>query len=348
MYTLAQLAELVGGQLEGDPAQPVLGAASVDEAGPEHITFASNGKALAKARAGRAGCVIIPQDAAGIGRPVIRVANPRLAFAKVLEAFAPEPGAPEGVHETAVIGSDVEIGEGTAVGAYAVIGSGTRLGRGVIVYPGVYIGRDVEIGDDTVIYPRAVIMDRVRVGRRVVIQPGAVLGSDGFGFVPEGGRHVRVPHIGTVVVEDDAEIGVHTAVARATVGVTRIGRGTKLDGHVYVAHNVQLGENVIIAGMSGLAGSARVEDGVTLAGQTGVAGHFTVGAGTVVAARGFVASDVAPGSLVSGFPARPHAENMRILAAERRLPELLKAVDRLEQRVTELESRMLAAGAEAP
>ncbi|MFO7311529.1 MAG: UDP-3-O-(3-hydroxymyristoyl)glucosamine N-acyltransferase [Bacillota bacterium] len=339
MYTLGQLARLVGGELVGDPEQAVSGAAPVDVAGPDQITFAVDAKALERARQGQAGAVIVPRNAPDIGRPVIRVENPRLAFAKVLELFAPPQDVPVGVHPTAVISDGVILGEGTSVGAYAYIGPGTRIGANVRIYPGVYIGRDVEIGDDTVVYPNVVIMDRVQIGCRVILQPGSVIGSDSFGFVTVEGRHVRVPHIGTVVIEDDVEIGVNSAVARATCGTTRIGRGTKLDAFVYIAHNVKVGAHCLIVGMSAVAGSAELEDGVVLAGQTGVVGHLRVGAGSVVAARGLVAADLPPKSFVSGFPARPHVETMRVLAAQRRVPELLKTVAELEKRVQDLERR---------
>ncbi|MFS8525058.1 MAG: UDP-3-O-(3-hydroxymyristoyl)glucosamine N-acyltransferase [Limnochordales bacterium] len=345
MHTLGFLARLVSGELVGDAEQTVRGAASVDEAGPEHITFATDERTLETARRSRAGAVVVSKDAPDIGRPVIRVDNPRLAFAVILEQFAPFTEAPRDIDVTARIAADAVIGHGSAVGAYTVIGPGTRIGRNVCIYPGVYVGRDVVIGDDSVLYPGVVVLDRVSIGRRVVLHPGVVIGSDGFGYVKDGGRHRKMPQIGTVVIEDDVEIGVNSAVARATVGTTRIGRGTKLDGFVYVAHNAELGENVIIAGMSAVAGSAVVEDDVTLAGQTGVVGHLRVGRGSVVAARGLVAGDLPPGSFVSGFPARPHAENMRILAAQRRVPELLKTVARLEKRVAMLEARL--AGDEA-
>lgn len=340
MHTLGFLAQLVSGDLVGDAEQTVRGAASVHEAGPDHITFASDERTLETARRSRAGAVIVSKQAPDIGRPLIRVDNPRLAFAVVLEQFAPLVEAPRDIDATARVAPDAVIGQGTAVGAYSIIGPGTRVGRNVCIFPGVYIGRDVVVGDDTVMYPGVVVLDRVTIGRRVVLHPGVVIGSDGFGYVQDGGRHRKMPQIGTVVIEDDVEIGVNSAVARATVGTTRVGRGSKLDGHVYVAHNAELGENVIIAGMSAVAGSAVVEDDVTLAGQTAVAGHLRVGRGTVVAARGLVAGDVPPGSFVSGFPARPHAENMRILAAQRRAPELIKTVARLEKRLAELEARL--------
>lgn len=345
MPTLGFLAQLVNGELHGDAEYIIRGAAPVDEAGPEHITFASDERTLATAREGRAGAVIVPKDAPDIGRPVIRVDNPRVAFAVVLEQLAPTVHAPSGIDDTARIAPDAVLGDGTVVGAYVVIGPRTRIGSNVIIYPGVYIGSDVVVGDDSVLYPNVVVMDRVTIGRRVVLHPGVVVGSDGFGFVRNGARYRKMPQIGTVVIEDDVEIGVNSAVARATMGTTRVGRGSKLDGFVYVAHNVQLGENVVIAGMSALAGSAVLEDDVTLAGQTGVVGHLRVGRGTVVAARGLVAGDLPPGSFVSGVPARPHTEQMRVLAAQRRVPELVKTVARLEKRLAQLEARL--AGDEA-
>lgn len=342
VFTLGTLARLVDGQLEGDPDQKITGAASLEEAGPKDITFAADARAVARARTSRAGAIIVPMDAADLGRPVIRVHNPRLAFARLLEAFVPELHGPRGVHPTAVVAEDAVIGEGSGVGAHAYIGPGTRIGRNVRIYPGVYVGMDVEIGDDTIVFPQVAIMDRVRIGNRVLIQPGAVIGSDGFGFVTAGGRHVRMPHIGTVIIEDDVEVGANAVVNRATMGATRLGRGTKLDGMVLVAHNVVAGDNVMIVAQSAVAGSVTLEDGVTMAGQTAVTPHLRVGAGSVVATRGLVAASLPPRSFVSGFPARPHAENMRVLAAQRRVPELLKTVAELEKRVAELEARAAA------
>lgn len=347
MYTLSQIASIVSGRLEGDGDIVIRGVAPVSHAGPGTITFASDGKSLQQAAACEAAAVVVSYEAPPIDKPVLRTANPRLVFARVMELFAPDPELPASVSPSAFVADDARLGEGVAVGAGAHVGSRTVIGDNAVLYPGVYVGADVVIGDGTVLYPGVVVLDRVQVGCRVVLHPGAVLGSDGFGYVPEGGRHRKVPQIGTVVVEDDVEIGVNSAVARATMGATRIGRGTKIDGHVYVAHNVQLGADVIIAGMSALAGSAVVEDGVTLAGQTGIVGHLTVGKGTTVAARGLVIGDVPPGSFVSGNPARPHGESLRIAAAQRRVPDLIKTISRLERRLADLEAKAKD-GADAP
>lgn len=348
MYTLGQLAKTVSGRVEGNPDIVIRGVAPVAEADEGHITFATDDNTLAQAASSNAAGVIVPLDASGIDKPVIRVPRPRVAFARILELFAPPIQGPEGVATTAFIAADAQIGPGTVVGDYAHVGPGSRIGENVVIYPGVYVGAEVEIGGGTVLYPGVIVMDRVHIGSRVVLHPGVVIGSDGFGYVPVDGRHRKVPQIGTVHIGDDVEIGVQSAVARATMGTTRIGRGTKIDGHVYVAHNVQLGDDVIIAGMSALAGSAVVEDGVTLAGQTGVVGHLTVGKGAIVGARGLVTNDVAPGQFVSGNPARNHRETMRTLASQRRVPELLKTVARLERRVAQLEEQRRQSGADGP
>ena len=201
---------------------------------------------------------------------------------------------------------------------------------------GVYIGSGTVLGESCLVYPHACIRERVQVGNGVIIHAGAVIGEDGFGFVSLPSGHVKVPHIGTVIVEDEVEIGANSAIERGTCGATIIGRGTKIGNLVQIGHNVRIGENCLVVAMTGIAGSAILGDRVVLAGQSGVAGHLTVGDDCVVAARGLVAGDVTPGSFVSGFPARSHKENMRILAAERRLPELLKRVKQLEQQLERL------------
>lgn len=340
MYTLADIAREVSGHLEGDGETAIYGVAPVAEATKTDITFASDVKNLEAATESSAAAVIVAKDAPQLDKALIRVDNPRLAFARVLALFAPERVQPTGVAPTAVIADDAELAADVVVGEYSHIGSGSRIGAGVVIYPGVYVGGDVVIGDGTIVYPRVTVLDRVEIGRNVILHPGVVIGNDGFGYVSSRSGHRKVPHVGTVVIEDDVEIGANSVVARATMGRTRVGRGTKIDGLVFVAHNVQLGEDVLIAGMSALAGSAIAEDGVTMAGQTGVVGHVTIGAGAVVGARGMVIGDVDAGAYVSGSPVRPHRENMRIIAAEGRLPGLLRTVARLESKVAQLEKRL--------
>ncbi len=333
MIRLADLVRLLNGDPSGNLNTPITGAAALAEAAAGDITFAADRKYVKLATTTQAAAVIVPRDFPDMEKPLIRVSDPRLAWAQVLELFAPAEMIPLGVHHTASLGEDVVLGKDVSVQALAYVGSRARLGGRVVVHPGVFIGEDVEVGENTVIYPNAVIRERVRIGRNCIIHAGAVLGADGFGFVPTPEGHRKVPHIGTVVIEDDVEIGANTTIDRGTTGATRVGRGTKLDNLVQVGHNVQIGADCLLAGLAGLAGSTVVQDRVTMGGQSGAAGHLTMGAGSVVLARGLVAGDLPPRAMVSGFPARPHGENMRILAEERRLPEVRKDVGAMKQQL---------------
>jgi len=337
---LGEIARLVGGELHGPAELEITGAATVDRAGPQEITFAAEKRYLELARSSKAGCIIVAKDAPQLERPTLRVQNPRHAWATVLEALAPKREYPAGVHPSAAVAPDAKIGKDVCIQANVVIGEGSVIGDRVVLCPGVVIGAGCVIGDDSFLHPRVTVMDRVQIGKRVIIHPGAVIGSDGFGYVTINGKHRKVPHIGTVVIEDDVEIGANTTVDRGVCGATRIGRGTKIDNLVQVGHNVEIGEDCLVVAMAGLAGSAIVGDRVTIAGQAGVAGHLTVGDDSVIAARGLVARDLPPKSFVSGFPARPHRENMRVIAATQKLPEALESLSELSRRVSDLEARL--------
>ncbi|MGE5507689.1 MAG: UDP-3-O-(3-hydroxymyristoyl)glucosamine N-acyltransferase [Chitinophagales bacterium] len=344
-WTAGELAELVGGELLGDPACLVTGIAGLGEAGPGDVTFADPPRS-AEALAGPAGTLVLSRKvraeaeaARGDGRPVILVDNPRLAFAGLLRAFAPDYRPAPGVDPRAVVHPEATLGKDVSIGPGAVVEAGARLGDRVVLYPNVYIGRDSVVGDDSVLYPNVTVRERVYLGRNVLVHPGAVLGSDGFGFVTAGGRHHKVPHIGTVVIGDDVEIGANVTVDRATCGRTEIARGTKLDNLVQIGHNVQVGEDCLIVAQVGLAGSSRLEDHCTMAGKSAIGGHHTIGRGSVVMAYSIVAADVPAGSVVSGVPARPHAEELRAKAAVHRLPEALKELRDLRRRLEALEAQ---------
>lgn len=341
-WAAAELARLVQGEVQGDPARAVTGIAGLEEAGPSDVTFADPNRS-AEALAGRAGVLVLaaqarPQaeQASRPDQTVILVDNPRLAFATLLGAFAPDYRPRPGIHPQAVIHPEATLGRDVSVGAGAVVEAGARLGDRVVLYPGVYVGADSVIGDDTVLHAHVVVREQVEIGRNVLIHPGTVLGSDGFGFVTVGGRHHKVPHLGTVVVEDDVEIGANVTVDRATCGETRIGRGTKLDNLIQIGHNARIGEDCLIVAQVALAGSSRLADRCTMAGKSGVAGHFTIGAGSVVMASAIVAADLPPGSVVSGVPARPHGEELKAKAAARRLPEALKDLREVRRRLEAL------------
>lgn len=337
---LGHLVELVGGRLVGgDPSTVIRGAAPPDQAGPHDVTMALSPRYWEDLGDRPVGAVLVAPGRAVPGRACVEVADPRGAFDRILELFAPEPWMPDaGVHPAAVVDPSARLGEGVRIGALAFVGRRARLGRGCAVFPGAVIGDDAEIGELSVIHANAVIRERVRVGARVIIGPGAVIGSEGFGFATEGGRHRRRPQIGTVIIEDDVEVGANACIDRASCGATVVGRGAKIDNLVQIAHNVRVGPHAIVVGQVGIAGSARIGAGAVLAGQAGVRDHVRVGDGAVVAARTMVIEDVEPGARVAGEPAMPHTRALRVWAAARRLPELAQRLQELEARIGRLEA----------
>lgn len=331
--SLGEIATAVGGELIGASDISILGVATIEEARPGDIVFALNGKYLEAAFSSQSSAVIVGQEVTKAPKPVIRTNNPRLAFAKVLELFAPVVRMKPGIHPTAILGEGVNIGEGVSIGACVTVGDKAVIGKGTIIYPQTYIGDEVIIGTESIIYPRVTVGQRVRLGHRVIIHSGAVIGSDGFGYLEVEGRHQKIPQNGTVVIHDDVEIGANVTIDRATTGATSIGRGTKIDNLVQIAHNVTIGEDCLVVAQTGISGSVKIGDHVTLAGQVGVAGHLSIGSGAVIAAKSGVTKDIEAHQYMSGFPAKPHEEEKRIKAAIPRLPQLLKRVKELERRL---------------
>lgn len=334
--TLKEIAQLVGGTVLGEVNPEIQGITNIEDAGPGQITFAVPPH-LEKAAACDAAAVIIPETETDFSKPAIRVANPRVAFIKLLELFTPPTVVERGVHPTAVVGSNVRLGSNVAIMAYAVIGDNVEVGDNTVIYPHVSLGEEVNVGADAVIYPHVTVYPRSVLGARVVVHAGAVIGSDGFGFVTVGGKHHKVPHVGNVSIEDDVEIGANVTIDRGTTGSTIIKRGTKIDNLVHLAHNVVVGENCFLVAFTGISGSARIGNNVTFAGQSGSAGHLTIGDNCVFAAKSGVIGNVPANSFYAGFPARPHREWLRSEGAQRKVPELLKKVQELERRMAEME-----------
>jgi len=333
---LRKIAEAVDGTLDGDGTTLITGAGALDGAKEGDIAYVDTLERVAEGERTAAAALIVPSEAPACSKPVIRTPQPRLAFAKLLALFAPEPRTSPGTHPSAVVGDALQMGDGASVGALAYLGNNVRLGDGVIVGPQACIGDDVCIGARTVVNARVVVHERTVIGEDCIIHSGAVLGADGFGFVPtEDGLH-KVPQIGRVVVGNDVEIGANTTIDRGTVGETRIEDGAKIDNLVHIAHNCIVGRHVVICGQTGLSGSVRLEDGAVLGGQVGIRDNTVIGARARIGAQGGVISDVPPGAVYSGYPARPHNQQMRAYAALQRLPELVKRVRQLEK---ELERR---------
>ncbi len=341
---LKDICEHLGGELSGDGAIEITGIAGIKEATPNQITFVANAKYLSDIATTQASAIIIGPGVSGNGKPTICVENPYWGFVKVVELFARDKGQQlqPGIHETAILGENVKIGERVTIQALSVIADNVEIGDDTVIYPFVYIGARSKIGDNGLIYPHVSIREDVTIGARVIIHSGAVIGSDGFGFTPHPETHspYKIPQIGTVVIEDDVEIGANTTIDRATLAETLIKRGTKLDNLVQVAHNVVIGEDCCIAALAGLAGSTTLGDRVNVAGQAGAVGHLTLGSDSVLYAKSGVTKDMPPGSHLFGFPARTHKQELRIHASTRKLPELLTEFNKLQKQVQELEEKL--------
>ncbi len=343
-----EIAEIVSGKVIGNPDVTVTGISGIKEATKGDVTFLANQKYIQLLESTQASVIITSPDMnipQGIDKTFILTDNPSLAFAKLVEYWFPqEVDHPKGVHPTAIIGKDVVLGKNVAIGAYVIIEKGVEIGDNTIIYAGTYIGHDTKIGSDCLIYPNVSIRERISIGNRVIIHSGTVIGSDGFGFATVKGVHHRIPQIGTVVIEDDVEIGANVTIDRARFDKTIIGRGTKIDNLVQIAHNVVIGENSIIVAQAGISGSTIIGKGVILAGQAGVVGHISIGDGSIVGAQSGVTKSVPPGTVVLGSPARPISITKRIIASIPSLPDMKKTVERLIRRVQELEEKLSSEG----
>lgn len=335
---VSQIAQLVGGVVEGDSSLVIRGVNGLLEAGPGELTFARSPRYFGQLVESKASAALVPFPAP-VDAPMttICVEQPDVAFLIVLQQFASEITHPvAGIHPTACISREAKLGSGVAVGAHACIEAGAEIGDRVILYPGVYVGCRCHIGADSILYPHVVLREDSEVGARCIIHAGACIGSDGFGFADFGGRWCKIPQTGRVIIGDDVEIGSNTTIDRATFGITRVGSGTKIDNLVQIGHNVQLGDHCAIAGKAGMAGSARIGSRVRIGADAGIAGHITIGDGATIGARAGVTRSVEANKTVSGFPAIDHALQRRVMVAQQKAPEMLRRLSELERQIREL------------
>jgi UDP-3-O-[3-hydroxymyristoyl] glucosamine N-acyltransferase len=334
-YRLAELAELVGGRVEGDPDRVVEAIRTLEAAGPHDLSFLKDPRYRGQAAASGAGALLVGPalvDAVP-GRDLLVAADPDYALARLVAVLHPPVRREPGVHPTAVLEPGCAVDPTAHVGPYVVIGEGSRIGAGAAVHAFVSVGRGCAVGEGVVLHPHAVLYDGTEVGPGSVVHAGVVLGADGFGYATHGGAHHKVPQVGRVVVEGDVEIGANSAIDRATLGETRIGAGTKIDNLVQVGHNVRVGRHCILCGQTGIAGSTRLGDGVVLAGQVGISGHIELGDRVQVAAKSAVYSSVAAGTVVGGIPAVEVRKWRRQTVLQSRLEEMSRRLRALEKRL---------------
>ena len=342
--THQRLAELVGGQLsQGDPEGLVTGLNSISEAGPGDVTFLGNDRYLGALRDTRATAVLVAPDFAESLENIalIRVDNPTLAFSSVIRHFGPPKREfHPGVHPSAVVSNSARFDpERVSIGPCAVIEDDVVIGDGTTIHAGVFIGHGSRLGSDCILHANCTVKDRTQMGDRVVIHSGSAIGTDGFGYEFIKGHHQKIEQVGIVQIDDDVEIGSCTTIDRARFGRTWIGKGTKIDNLVQIAHNVVIGQHSVIVSQVGISGSTKIGNYVTIAGQVGIAGHLEIGNQvTLLAKTGVTKSILEPGAY-TGFPARPLMEGRRMLSAPAKIPEMLERIKTLEKKLAELEKK---------
>ena len=336
---VGEIAKLVNATLVGDPETLVTGVAAIGDAGPGDVTFCAQAKYASLVPNTEAAAVLIPNGHPATSRAaLLSVADPYHAFLSIARAFRAElPVRERNVHPSAVVDPSVRLGKDVCIGACAVVEKNAVIADGVTLCPGVFVGTDAEIGEQSYLFPNVIVLHGVRLGKRVIVHAGTVVGSDGFGYLQRDGQHEKIPQLGTVVLDDDVEIGANVAIDRATLGETRIGKGVKIDNLVHIAHNVTVGDGTLVIAQVGISGSTEIGNSVIIAGQAGVAGHIKVGDGATIGAQAGVTKPVPAGERVSGYPAMDHERARRLNAYYRRLPGLYEQLRALEERVRELE-----------
>ncbi len=334
ILTAASVAEHLQGEVLGDGQTLLKGFAPADRAQAGDLTFAENEEFFARAEQTAASAIIVGGNfTSSTGKVIIRVSHARVAFAKALALFFPEPPQAAGIHPTAVVARSAQVDPSAHIGPHCVVGERAQIGGGTILHAGNYVGDDCKVGLACVLFPNAVLYARTELGQRVRVHAGAVVGSDGYGYVLDGGAHRKVPQIGNVIVGDDVEIGANVTIDRGALGPTVIGKGTKIDNLVQIAHNVRIGEHCLVIAQAGLAGSSKLGHYVIVAGQAGIAGHLQIGNKVTIAAQSGVMHNIPDGQTVLGSPALPDKQTKRQLLALQRLPELLRRVNALEKKL---------------
>ncbi len=347
---LGEIAEFVGGSVIGDERLVITGVHGVQDAQDGDLTFVDNPKYFSLIGKTQASAIIVPagmKDAAPDNKSLIVADNPSYAFARAASLFIEdEDFFPKGIHESALIAGSARVGKDARIGPFVVVEDEVRIGDRVMIGAGSFIGAKTRVGSGTRIYPHVTIREKGAIGERATIHSGAVIGADGFGFVNVEGEHKKIPQFGIVVIEDDVEIGANVTIDRARFGETFVGRGTKIDNLVHIAHNVKIGKNCLIIALVGISGSVTLGENVILAGQAGITGHLSIGDGSIVMAKAGVTKSLPAGSTVFGWPAQSHKVAKRLRAHVQRLPDYVKQIRELKERIEKLEENRAKEGSQ--
>lgn len=340
--SLLEIANLVQGVVVGDENLTISALSPIDNIVTNALVFAEGTDNLKLAEASSAGAILVASKVKSANKPIIQVSNPLVAFIKILNHFHPEHKPKAGTHPTAIIADNVKLGKNVSIGPYVVIESDSIIGDNCVIKGHVYIGHDVGLGADTTIHPQVTIYDKCQIGARVCIHASTVIGSDGFGYTLEDGQHLKVPHVGHVVIEDDVEVGANTVIDRATLGTTVIGEGTKIDNLVQIAHSVKLGKHNILCAFTGIAGSSSSGNHVIFAANVGVSDHVRIDDGVILGARAGVPprKHLKQGNIYLGSPARPREKAIEQELATTRIPLMRKNLRLLSEKVTQLSERL--------
>jgi UDP-3-O-[3-hydroxymyristoyl] glucosamine N-acyltransferase len=332
-FTTAEIAKHLSGEVLGDANATLTGFATADQAKPGDLTFAENEEFFASAEASAATAIIADQRFSSSKKILIRVPNARIAFAKALALFFPEPVRPAGIHPLSVVAASAQVDPTAHIGPHCTVGERVKIGARCVLQAGNFIGDDSTLADEVNLFPNVTIYPRTEIGKRVRIHAGTTIGSDGYGYVLDGGFHRKVPQIGNVTIGDDVEIGANVAIDRGALGPTIIGKGTKIDNLVQIAHNVEIGEHCIVIAQVGIAGSSKLGNYVVIAGQAGIAGHLKIGHQATIGAQAGVMTDIPDKTTWLGAPAQPDREMKRQFIALQRLPDLLKKIAAWEKKL---------------
>ncbi len=337
-FTAAEIARELQGEVRGDGSTVLTGFAPADRARIGDLTFAENETFFLRAEASAASAILVAGEFTSQRKALIRVPNARVAFARVLPLFFPEPLFAAGIHPTAIVAPSAKVDPTAHLGPYCVVADHAKIGARTVLQGGNHVGVNSQLGEDVYIFPTVTIYPRTQIGNRVRIHSGSVIGADGFGYVLDQGRHRKVPQAGNVIIADDVEIGANVTVDRGTLGSTIIGKGTKIDNLVQIAHNVVIGEHSLLVAQVGIAGSSKLGNYVTLGGQAGIAGHLKIGNHAIVAAQGGVMHDIKDGEKHLGSPSMEDRQAKRQIITLRQLPDLLHRVRDLEKELKELKA----------